>query len=129
MDISAIGPLRVNSLYCKYCAMHLLAYTVCIQKPTAIYIPNCRNGKCNVLPCTDDAMNFLVGKILELSSREVNSPVDVVDLGLETSTGYEPEQTNGANGYAKVSKINGLTQLPRSEGDEPKCPKNSCCSS
>ncbi len=76
-------------------------------------------------------MNFLVGKILELSSKESEPPTDVVDLGNEKAGGYEvSELTNGKpNAYAKVSKINGLAQFPSSEDDHSKTPKTgSCCS-
>lgn len=80
-------------------------------------------------PCTDEAMEFLVGKILELSSREIEPPVDVVDLGHDVETGYEPDIANGTNGYAKVAKLNGLTQLPSNNEDLPaKGKKSSCCS-
>ena len=65
-----------------------------------------------------------MGKILELSRREADVPTDVVDLGAEhNATGYAvSELANGTNGYAKISKINGLTPTK----EEP-VKKDSCC--
>ena len=67
-----------------------------------------------------EAMEFLVKRILELSSKEVEEPTDVVDLGGED--GYEiSELVGGSNGYAKTSKLNGLSAVEPSLESKPRC--------
>ena len=82
---------------------------------------------------TDEAMNFLVSRILELSSKEIDSPSDVVDLGHgaaeHTSPKYEVSELVGGNyphnGYTKTAKLSGLPgQIPESSDRN----KFACCS-
>ena len=86
-----------------------------------------------------EAMDTLVTKILDLSSREASLPVDVVDLGTADGTAqnnYTPdhtrtEYTNGnsnyddSTGYSKVSNMRGLVgHIPNSDQDRH---KSTCC--
>ena len=74
-------------------------------------------------------MEFMIGRILELSSKEVEAPTDVVDLcAKQNGGGYEISELVGGsetNGYAKVTKINGLP--PVSVNSEPQKYKFKCC--
>lgn len=78
-------------------------------------------------------MNFLVSRILQLSSKEIDSPSDVVDLGHgaaeHTSPKYEVSELVGGNyphnGYTKTAKLSGLPgQIPESSDRN----KFACCS-
>ena len=82
-----------------------------------------------MLSSPDEAMSFLVEKILELSSKESDVPKNVVDLGDErTDGGYEVSELSYAqNGYAKIFKLNGLTSFPNGEKVSPAGSKGSCC--
>ena len=75
-----------------------------------------------------------MSKILELSSKEIDSPSDVVDLGQgsaeHTSPNYEVSELVGGNypqnGYTKTAKLGGLPgQIPDESSDRNKF---TCCS-
>lgn len=87
-----------------------------------------------------EAMDSLVTKILELSSREASLPVDVVDLGgsdgavqqdSHTPNHTRTEYTNGnsnyddSTGYSKVSNMRGLAgHIPSSNQENQ---RSTCC--
>lgn len=81
-------------------------------------------------------MNFIVGKILELSTHKSESPedIDFVDLRDDSQT-YKAEDDSDmynsgqSNGYANVSKLNGLVGLVPDEESRVKSgkSKSSCC--
>ena len=87
-------------------------------------------------------METLVTKILDLSSREANLPVDVVDLGTAdsappqatpTQNHTHTEYTNGttgnyddSTGYSKVSNMRGFVgHIPPSSEQENH--RSACC--
>ena len=85
-------------------------------------------------------MDTLVTKILDLSSREADLPVDVVDLGIDPDNSPAPrpsnhthtEYTNGTSnyddstGYSKVSNMRGLAgHIPPSNPDNHR--SSACC--
>ncbi len=88
-----------------------------------------------------EAIDALVTKILDLSSRESSLPVDVVDLGTpdgaaQQDNNHAPnhthtEYTNGnsnyddSTGYSKVSNMRGLAgHIPSSNQDSH---RSTCC--
>lgn len=93
-----------------------------------------------------ESMEYLVKHILELSSKQQDSPADVISLGDEANKMVAVATYNGtdevdygggyasegyaSDGYAKVSKMNGLVSHDRSlvEGsNKPTSKSNSCC--
>ena len=99
------------------------------------YLPN-QNSVYHFLPCVvcvplaDEAMNFLVLKILELSNKEVDTPSDVVDLGQHSAEHKAPNSktselvTVATQNYTKTAKLNGLPgHIPESS----KSDHSSCC--
>lgn len=93
-------------------------------------------------PSSDTSMNFIVGKILELATHKSESPedTDFVDLGDDSqnrtykyednSDAYTADDSSQGNGYANVSKLNGLIGLvPDQDSSDSKTAKsNSSCS-
>lgn len=83
------------------------------------------------VPLADEAMNFLVLKILELSNKEVDTPSDVVDLGQHSAEHKAPNSKTSElvtvpiqNNYTKTAKLNGLPgHIPESS----KSDHSSCC--
>ena len=83
------------------------------------------------IPLADEAMNFLVLKILELSNKEVDTPSDVVDLGQGSAEHKAPKHEASElvtvatrNNYTKTAKLNGLPgHIPESS----KSGQSSCC--
>ena len=83
------------------------------------------------VPLADEAMNFLVLKILELSNKEVDTPSDVVDLGQHSAEHRAPKSETSElvtvptrNDYTKTAKLNGLPgHIPESS----KSDHSSCC--
>lgn len=55
-------------------------------------------------------MEFLVGQIMDLSKKELDGGLDMIDIGDQTYTQDTNESLAliNANGYSKVAKLNGL---------------------
>ena len=91
----------------------------------------CLTMMCIYIPLADEAMNFLVLKILELSNKEVDTPSDVVDLGQGSAEHKVPKHETSefvtvatGNNYTKTAKLNGLPgHIPESS----KSGQSSCC--
>ena len=81
-------------------------------------------------------METLVKKILELSSREPDLPVDVVDLGGTADTDGGPgltpnytteNHTNGTYNTSSYSKVVGMRGLVGNIPPNDPPPQRSCC--
>ena len=60
---------------------------------------------------TEEAMEFLVGQIMELSKRELDGGLDMIDIGGDQTYTQDTNESLAlinANGYSKVAKLNGL---------------------
>ena len=56
-------------------------------------------------------MEFLVGQIMELSKRELDGGLDMIDIGGDQTYTQDTNESLAlinANGYSKVAKLNGL---------------------
>lgn len=81
-------------------------------------------------------MEFLVGKILELSTKEPDGPFDAVDLGTTSGTQaytsdsyFEPQAPNGkTSGYStKMNGLVGVVQNGNPRDSEKSRPAGSTC--
>lgn len=59
-------------------------------------------------------MEFLVGQIMDLSKRELDGGLDMVDIGGDQTYTQDTNESLAlinANGYSKVAKLNGLVSV------------------
>lgn len=67
----------------------------------------------------EDAMEFLVGQIMELSKRELDGGLDMIDIGGDQTYTQDTNESLAlinANGYSKVAKLNGLASARNGAG-------------
>ena len=60
---------------------------------------------------TAEAMEYLVGQIMDLSKRELDGGLDMIDIGGDQTYTQDTNESLAlinANGYSKVAKLNGL---------------------
>lgn len=56
-------------------------------------------------------MEFLVGQIMDLSKRELDGGLDMIDIGADQAYTQDTNESLAlinANGYSKVAKLNGI---------------------
>ena len=83
----------------------------------------------------EEAMEFLVGQIMELSKRELDGGLDMIDIGGDQTYTQDTNESLAlinANGYSKVAKLNGLVSAKNGTGNpsgssQDRQGSNSCC--
>lgn len=71
---------------------------------------------------TEEAMEFLVEQIMELSKRELDGGLDMIDIGGDQTYTQDTNESLAlinANGYSKVAKLNGLVSARNGAGHPP----------
>ena len=80
----------------------------------------------------EEAMEFLVKEIVELSKKELDAGLDMIDIGGDQTYTQDTNESlvliNG-NGYSKVSKLNGMASAKKGKGNpvQNRQGANSCC--
>ena len=65
-------------------------------------------------------MESLVGQIMELSKRELDGGLDMIDIGGDQTYTQDTNESLAlinANGYSKVAKLNGLVSAKNGEAN------------
>ena len=128
---SQLSLLPCTMYICEACSCQVPQYRISTYPMSHLYLLN-RTSIMSYydvyIPLADEAMNFLVLRILELSNKEVDTPLDVVDLGQGSAEHkapkYETVIVPTRNDYTKTAKLNGLPgHIPESS----KSDHSSCC--